>query len=401
MRILSNDYLSNVVSHVGVAHGGPAHFAQSFSEYVVKVADSEWIGLVQDRRRVRTRYFVRRMPSMDKRIYYGFSTPSERLERFAKEVAGTIDPEIWFAEELRQIRCLMKKTRPDVLFLNGFSLYAWLLLCAAKEEGLPIVIQHAGIAKKEFDQYKHLYTPAFRKVMLRMERDIPRWASKQIFLNEYSRAAFESVVGRVPAQKSTVIPLPYNKLFTGSGIAPHKKAGHKDVRIGCVARWDRIKKHEAVLHLAKMLKVQHPTWEVLSVTRIPSSSQFADFKHEYRSTVTVCDPMSSKDLKKFYQSVDLLILPSHFDVSPGVVMEAALCGVGTLISPSVGWVSAYTEAGLGDWVVDFTDPQRVIQTVEKLLKQGYPSTFTRYLLENNAPKHVFRKYMEVFSSVIL
>lgn len=401
MRILTNEYLSNALPDTGIAHGGPAHFARAFSSYLIGSSDNVWIGLTQDRRRARKKRFIRQISCDSQKRYYGFSPSGDRTDVFIKEQAGKVDPGQWFAEELDQLRRFIRKTRPDVLFLNGFSLYAWLLLRAAKDEDLPIVIQHAGIAKKEFDQYKHLYTPAFRKAMLGMEKDIARYVDKQIFLNEYSYSVFNAIVARVPETKKAIIPLPYPALFAQAFPTAQRKKVSKTVRIGCVARWDRIKNHEALLALAKVLRDKYPEWEMVCVTRIPDSVKYAEFKQAYRSHIRVVDPMPSKKLRAFYRSVDILVLPSHFDVSPGVVMEAALCGVGTLISPFVGWVSSYAAAGLDDWVVDFSHPREVVKKLESFIKKPAPAAFRRGFLRDHCPDRVFAQYEEVFASAIL
>ena len=135
------------------------------------------------------------------------------------------------------------------------------MLEAAAREGLPIVIQHAGIACIEYKIYQHLYTDAAREILLEMERDIVRQASKQIFLNEYSRQVFSKQVSRLRKHQSIVIPLPYEiKEWEQAARKKPRRIEKREVVIGCVARWDLIKNHAAVLDLARAAHKQGLPW---------------------------------------------------------------------------------------------------------------------------------------------
>lgn len=318
------------------------------------------------------------------------------------ESSKPVDPRVWFAPQIASLRRLIRRTRPEVLFLNGFSVFAWQLLEAAKLEGLPIVIQHAGISQVEFEQYKHLYTHAARMSVLRMERDIVDAATKQVFLNEFSREAFRTRVAPVPDAQAVIIPLPYQEIFSRQHPASRtKKSGSdKTTVIGCVARWDRIKNHNAILRVAEEAKRQGLNWSFRSVTKIPDTQIQLRFKNAYRKAIEVVAPMTPADLMDFYRSIDLLVLPSHFDVSPTVVMEAALMGKPTLISPNVGWISEYLQNGLTEWVIDYEEAERVVKRIGRLLRKPSPTNFRESIRIRHKPEKVFKAYLRLFNSVI-
>ncbi len=398
MKILSNEYLANLPKDFRVAPGGPAHFAHAFSDFIIK-QKHEWIGVIHQGNHT-GKTSVLKKDHAGRKTFYLFSYPHLHRSSFMNS-KKRIDPRVWFGPQIKSLQLLIRRVKPDALFLNGFSVFAWQLLEAARLEKLPIVIQHAGISQVEFEQYKHLYTKAARMSVLEMERDIVDAASKQVFLNAFSRDAFCERVRQVPVKQAVIIPLPYQKLFTR--VVSSKKierASSSKVIIGCVARWDRIKNHGALVRIAEEAKKQGLDWYFRSVTRIPESSVHLRLKKAYRSLIEVVAPMQPKDLINFYNSVDLLVLPSNFDVSPTVVMEAALQKKATLISPNVGWVSEYNACGMKDWVVDFSDAENVVRRIKKLLKKPLPSRFRNQVRNKHNPAKVFATYLKLINSVI-
>lgn len=400
MRILSNDYISNLPKSKHIAHGGPANFARPFSSYVAN-AGHKWIGVIFQTKELKTPTIKKKSSDQDK-THYIFSTQKSNLDSFM-QLKRRCEPSDYFKLEITALRSFIRRTKPDILFLNGYSVFAWLLLEAAKQEQLPIVIQHAGISQIEFKLYAHLYSTAARAMVLDMERDIVNTASKQIFLNDYSLKYFCKNVANVPKKQSIVIPLPYNQAFAETA-AIASNANNQDTKrnitIGCIARWDRIKNHLAILKLAKEAKIQKLPWAFKSVTKIPDTKIQIRFKQAYRKAIEIVPPMKFTELIPFYQSLDLVILPSIFDVSPTVIMEAALLDKTTLISPTVGWTSEYKSNGMNDWIVDFSNPKIVIKRIQKILKQKNLTRFSKYIKAKHAPKTVFNEYLRVFKSVL-
>lgn len=398
MRILSNDYISNLPGATKVAVGGPANFARNFSAFALN-AGHEWIGLIP-RTTKGKQLLLRTIATSPGRRYDACFFPEKQLHALFK-LKRKIDPRTYFQKELLRLRLFIQTTKPDVLFLNGYSVGSWLFLEAAAREGLPIVIQHAGIACIEYEIYKHLYTDTARELFLEMERDIVRQASKQIFLNDYSRRVFAEKVMPVPTDQRVIIPLPYEmKEWEASFLRKSPQKTSKEIVIGCVARWDRIKNHAAILNLAREAKRQGLPWRFESVTTIPQTKLFRRFKDAYQKHIQVVPPMKRADLAKFFRRMDLLILPSHFDVSPTVVMEAAGAGKPTLISPTVGWVSEYRLCDLQSWIVSFEKPELVIRRLQQLLEKPFPKTFPLFLKKFHAPTRVFRAYLQLFTDVL-
>ncbi len=397
MRILSNDALTNLPHSNGVAHGGLANFARHFSAFAV-AAGHEWIGFIQ-RPNDGTKTRFRTLAKAPHRQYKGCYFPDTRIRSFLK-TKKMINPRTFFSEEIEALQRFIKEVKPDILFLNGYSFSSWLMLEAASREKLPIVVQHAGIAAIENEIYKHLYSTAGRALLLEMERDIVRQATKQVFLNEYSYRVFSKKVLRVPRKQVEIIPLPY-EAHEWKKTAQTKQALHlkKEIIIGCVARWDRIKNHAAILDLAREAQTQGLPWRFECVTIIPPTKFLFDFKEEYRARITVVPPMNRASLAAFYRRMDLMILPSHFDVSPTVVMEAAGAGKPTLISPAVGWANEYKACKLEKWIICFDDPAKVVKRIQQLLKQPSIETLQDSIRRLHAPHTVFQAYLTLFTDL--
>lgn len=98
--------------------------------------------------------------------------------------------------------------------------------------------------------------------------------------------------------------------------------------------------------------------------------------------------------------MDLMILPSHFDVSPHVVPEALFNGVPTLISPNVGWVSDYQRTGAKNWIIDFGNPEKVVKRILELKNKLIPEKLIKTLMQNSNPEYSLKKFLNVFKKII-
>lgn len=398
MHVLSLDYHTNVPGSEKVSQGGPARFAKRLSSYLGKNGHV-WTGIV-------ARAEDKAVPQAkkvygDRRLTYIEWKYDATTKNSLKTKKNFGSPRVWFRDEINSLKKIIEEIKPDVIFLNGFSLVSWILLRAGFESGVPVTMQHAGFFKKEIQLYGDHFSEQARRMLYQMERDITTMSDVEIFLNTWSEKVYNKTVSKVPKKKSTIIPLPYDE------VAPTKIMQHKntsEVFIGIVARWDRIKNHEAILALARKAKQKKLPWKFFAVTTIPPSSINVQFKKDYQKFITVLPPKSPELLRKFYREMDVLLLASHFDVSPHVVMEAALEGVGTVISPNVGWGDEYRACGMGKWIVDFSSAQKTCLKIEKILanKKSYHedvAAFKKYLVQAHNPKTVFTQYETLFTNI--
>lgn len=398
MHVLSLDYHTNVPRSEKVSQGGPARFAKRLSTHLTGNKHM-WTGIIA-RAEVEAIPQVKKVYTQPRLAYLEWKYDATTKNSLAtKKNFG--NPKVWLRDEINSLKKIIEEVNPDVIFLNGFSLVSWMLLQAGFECGVPIAMQHAGFFKKEILLYRDHFTENARRMLYQMERDITAMSSVEIFLNTWSEKVYNTTVQKVPKKKSSVIPLPYDEV---SSSYKQSRTNQGEMRLGIVARWDRIKNHEAILALARKAKQRKLPWKFFAVTTIPDSKINATFKKDYQKFVTVSPSKSPGALRKFYKDMDILLLPSHFDVSPHVVMEAALEGVGTIISSNVGWGDEYRACGMGKWIVDFSSAQKTSAKIEKILtnKKSYSDdvgTLKKYLVQTHNPNTVFKQYETLFTNI--
>ena len=110
-------------------------------------------------------------------------------------------------------------------------------------------------------------------------------------------------------------------------------------------------------------------------------------------------PVNRDELVHWYDSLDAVVVPSHFETGPFIVMEAAARGVPTAISPHVGWVSEYKRRGMGEWILNFDRPYAAARRLHKLLKAGQTNSttkFAKWIEIGHSPETVYQSYLRLF-----
>ncbi len=400
MKILSNAFPTNMPDSEKVSQGGPANFAWLFKNYIVSNTKHSWVGLLFEN--------VKTGPKNCKKAYSFKQCDFYRLriERaLLKTIVSTkkkIDPEVVLKKPIRQIIKLIKAQKPDVIFLNGFGIYPWILLKAAELSGVPVVIQHAGIWTKELNVHKKLYSTEGRKVMERMEKDATKIASHEVFLNEWSKRYYNENISKLDNKKTSIIPLPFDfvsfKKLNSCNEAPLFNFSKKKIHIGLIARWDEIKNHKAVLAMAKEAKKQNLPWVFHSVVDIPDTANYRKEKNEYAKYIDIIPSLHRLGISQFCNAVDMLILPSIFDVSPTVVLEAIASNTPVVISPNIGFAHEFKIYGGEKWVVDFNNTALALKHIKKLFGKEMPKLLKKRIKKNHKFDNVFDNYLRVFST---
>lgn len=297
---------------------------------------------------------------------------------------------------MQRITKIIAAEKPDIVFINGMSISNWFIIKAAETLKIPVIVNHLGLWFKEIIEYGA--TPAGQEIMREMEKDLVRLSSKNIFLSKLSFREFNEHLIEIPKDKINFIPNPVDEIYLDGAIEVSREL---PLKIGIVARWDPIKNHKAVLQLAKAAQEQNLPWEFYSVTTIHKEYSWSkDIEKEYAQYIHILPPMIPSELKKFYQNMNILILPSNFDVSPTVVMEAIMQKRMTLISSMVGLIDTYKENDASDFVVDFSNTNNVINAIQK---HGYtepPKKLFDYIKKHYQGKYVYNKYVELAKSLI-
>jgi glycosyltransferase involved in cell wall biosynthesis len=402
IRVLFNDSHVNLPSNTQVPQGGPSRFSQMFANYFGENKTKvELISLLFSHNPQNKKIFVRE--TSNDRKFFELVYPKEILNDSYKKEYTKKRFFTFLKPFMNEMEIIFEKAKPDIVFINGFGLTNWMILENAYKRKIPICIQHAGIWKKELQVSQEHFSPSVRKIFSSIEKEVFKKSTHQIFLNEFSRDVFcklHNISKTEIVNKSSIIPIPVdiNKTYK---IFLQKRNTYN---IGMVARWDRIKNHASIMRLATYMKKKHIQMILNVVTKWPVDI-VSNFKNKYEKLVSVIPVMIPDKLKNFYLSQDLIIIPSRFDVSPMVLIEALSCGKPTIISNKTGWGSHYKKFGLEKMIISpNASGEKIFNTIDLLIKNNdkYITKFQKLqkkLIIDHDPKLVFKKYYQTFNNL--
>ena len=407
MRILTNEYACNVPDFKEPAKGGPANFARLFFNFTTKDSKKHlWQGIIfRELDEKSASYSLKKLKDLRaNREIFLFKMPQSFTTSVlkAKKVG---DCRSMLSEPIAKLSNLIRRISPDIVFLNGFSLGNWMIMEAARSAQVPVAVQHAGLWGVELDVYRDFYSPAGIKMMKDMERDVSRFAAAEIFLNDFTKGYFDKNILKDKRQRKSsvkVIPLPVELSFFKPGQRKNDRFlfDPKMFHIGIIARWDRIKNHEALADLAQTANEKGLPWSFHSVTKIPDTKKKITLKNKYRRNIDVIGHLTKEDIREFCSSNDLMIIPSKFDVSPTTLLEALVCGTPTAISKNVGFVDDYKKHGAKDWIIDFDDPDKAIRQIKRIIRKKIPAKLIKDLQRKHDSKKVLKEYLSLFQEII-
>lgn len=280
---------------------------------------------------------------------------------------------------------IMRQEEPDILLINGTYSTPWILAQAARELGIPIVLRYAGVLKKEAS-HKNFFV---RRRFLEYEKWLVGSADAIIFPSVVCQKIVENEIWGHPVEHSQVIPNPVRKQRVGV----NKRSGR--YTIAAIGRWTPIKNFPAFVKLHKeLLGIKWPHKAILVAS--------LGFKNNIvPETIELRDPMSHEDLLKFYRSVDLVAVTSHFETFSNVAAEAVVNGTTVLVSKDVGFSEILIQAGLKRMVIDsFEDSVAVASVVKKLSNKKLSQQETRKVIALLDPQKIHQEILDVLKSVV-
>lgn len=303
---------------------------------------------------------------------------------------------------------LIEEQKITAIFFNGYyGLLRYALFLAAKRANIFVVIQHAGVWKKEVEHIPKNGIKSWKKrIYFGIEKSPFLYQnSYHIFLNDHSKKNLLESHNIILKNRSKTIAFP---LDTSSHYSVFKKTEEKSkkISIALISRWDAIKNHSAFLRLGKFIKEKKIKNILLfSVTKKKSKIR-SIFLEEYKKYIKTIKPMSNKELGLFYRKNDLILLPSHFETFGAVVGESILNGKPAIISSQTGWVDVYKKFKLEKLIINPKDSgQKIFETIkfyqenqEKFIPKF--EKLQRYIIETHDPIKVFQQYEKIFTSLI-
>ncbi len=232
---------------------------------------------------------------------------------------------------------VLREEAPDIILINGTYNVPWILAHAAKDLGIPIVLRYAGVLQKEV-VHKNIF---IRRRLLAYEKWLVASAAAVIFPSSVCQKAVEKEITKAPVKQSVIIPNPANHYKT---LLRRRVERYTMAAIG---RWTPVKNFEAFVALHKQLLVENWPHRAVMVT------SYWDKRFGLPETIKQQDSMTHDDLLKFYKSINLLIVASHFETFCNVAAEALVSGTSVLVSKNVGFSEILIKAGLKRMVMNF------------------------------------------------
>ncbi len=281
------------------------------------------------------------------------------------------------------IKDILKKDKPDVIFLNGTYYIPWLMSIAAYELKIPIVLRYAGVYSKETESFK----PNQRKIFNAIEKSFQKRVSHFIFPSRLCLEMVEKEVIKKEIKNSFIIP---NSFSIPEGEFVFKSV---ERRIAAVGRWDKIKNFGSFFEIHKILLKENWDHEASFVTGDSKIKQMPKTINRFTS-------MTHNELLKFYSSQGLIISPSIFETFGNVPMEAVCMGIPVLVSDNMGCAEILKVAGLKNMVMSFDDPKKVATRVKELCGQQILPKQINNLRKMLSPKVINAEIMSVLRDAV-
>lgn len=130
-------------------------------------------------------------------------------------------------------------------------------------------------------------------------------------------------------------------------------------------------------------------------------SSYKDERFYIPETVEFKAPMSQDELRAFYHSIDLIVVPSHFETFCNVAAEALVHGTSVLVSENVGFAEVLRKTGLERMIISsFDDPDEVAGAVQKLAKARLSQKERDAVARLLDPQEVHQDILSVLSGVL-
>lgn len=107
-----------------------------------------------------------------------------------------------------------------------------------------------------------------------------------------------------------------------------------------------------------------------------------------------------KDVGAFYQRARLLLLTSHYEGFPNVLVEAMACGTPVVAVDCQSGPSEIIEDGVNGFLVKSRDPQAIANTMDAALQRPWNRNVMRKSVDRFSPDHIAQEYLRVIEMVV-
>ncbi len=251
------------------------------------------------------------------------------LRTIGVELAGVAADSLRaFPLTLRRVARLVRATRADVVHTHGkgAGLYGRL---AARLAGVPSVHTFHGL-------HYESYSRAGQYVYLALERALARITHTVINVSKTQDAEALYLGAARPGHSAVVVNGIDVDELAARPASKRASLGLKDDEqvVGCVARFDPVKKHDVLVRALKLVTKQHPNAVLLLVGEGPEKPEIDRLANELE--VRVVSPGAIGLEANAYSSCDLYVTASSKEGLPLAPLEAMASGLAVVATDVPG-----------------------------------------------------------------
>jgi len=281
----------------------------------------------------------------------------------------------------------IRKSKPDVILINGTYYRPWALLQAARQMNVPYVVYVHGSVVREG---QGLPSSVFL-LLTEMEKDFYDEDARYIFP---SSVALNGVLfsSRIQPGQSHIIS---NSLESSFFIRKSLQTENQE-SIGFVLRWESVKNTDFILDFIKFNKNSPKPYRIKVVSDL-SAENLQQYQDEFTDFL---QPKTKKEMVEFYQEVDAVINPSFFETFGYVPAEAVAGGTPAIISSAQGISEVFLKCGLERLIFDFKNVSTVHEKIHDIIKRGVSSKEIEKLRNELDPVRLSKNILSVLSEAV-
>ncbi|HCC60137.1 MAG: hypothetical protein A2402_01910 [Candidatus Staskawiczbacteria bacterium RIFOXYC1_FULL_37_43] len=296
-----------------------------------------------------------------------------------------------YCKVISAYRKAIKEENPDVVLVNGTYYMPWCLFLAARLEKAPVVLHYHGVLAKETEGWKKKQKKMFKK----MEQSFDKKGVFYIFPSKITKKVVEEEVFGHKIRKYAVLPNPVPLHFFNKKANPPAGGGNKN--IGIVSRWTRIKNVKFIGEFAEYNKKNGKKFNINLITDVPFNTRHMK---KLSKKVKLHKPRNNKKLADFYNKMDVIISPSHFETYGNVAKEAVASGTPALVNTAMGVGETFKKLGLNNFVTNFDSIEKVYAKIESVIGKNIEKTVRDKIKELYSPRKIFNDLVDILELAV-
>ena len=283
-------------------------------------------------------------------------------------------------------RKAIREEKPDIVLINGTYYMPWCLFLAAKIEGVSAVLHYHGVLTKETQGWKKRERNMFKK----MEKSFDKKEVFYIFPSKITKNVVEKEVFGHKIKKYAVLPNPVPLHFFDKKLNPPAGGGNKN--IGIVSRWAKIKNVEFIFKLIDHNEKNGEKFDINLITDIPKTSLKLK---KILKKIKIHKPRNNKKLADFYNKMDVVISPSHFETYGNVAKEAIASGTPAIVNNTMGVGETFKKLGLKNFIISFDSIEEVYAKIENTIGKNVEEKIRTKIKNSYSPNKIFSDLINI------